>query len=51
MVPLVAYQGLRVPDELVALGARHVRRNTLLVEQRNIDGTLVGGQKLRASIR
>ena len=37
--------------ELLALGARHVRRNTLLVEQRNIDGTLVGGQKLRASIR
>jgi hypothetical protein len=47
MVSLVAYQGLRVPEELLALEVRHVRRNTLLVEQRNIDGELVGGQKVR----
>jgi integrase len=47
MVSLVAYQGLRVPEELLALEVRHVGRNTLLVEQRNIDGELVGGQKVR----
>jgi site-specific recombinase XerC len=33
MVSLVAYQGLRVPEELLALECRHVRPNTLLVEQ------------------
>jgi integrase len=44
---LVAYQGLRVPEEVLALEVRHVRRNTLLVEQRNIDGRIVGGQKVR----
>ena len=38
MVSLVAYQGLRVPEELLALEVRHVRRNTVLVEQRNING-------------
>ena len=47
MVSLVAYQGLRVPEELLALEVRHVRRNTVLVEQRNINGRLVGGQKVR----
>jgi len=47
MVSLVAYQGLRVPEELLALECRHVRRNTLLVEQRNIDGRIIGGQKVR----
>ena len=47
MVSLVAYQGLRVPEELLALEVRHVRRNTLLIEQRNIDGQIVGGQKVR----
>jgi integrase len=26
---------------------KHVRKNTLLVEQRNIDGKIVGGQKVR----
>jgi integrase len=47
MVSLVAYQGLRVPEELLGLEVRHVRRNTLLVEQRNIDGRIVAGQKVR----
>jgi integrase len=47
IVSLVAYQGLRVPEEVLGLAARHVRHNTLLVEQRNIDGTLVAGQKVR----
>jgi integrase len=32
---------------LLALEERHVRRNTLLVEQRNIDGKIIGGQKVR----
>jgi integrase len=47
MVSVVAYQGLRAPEELLALEVRHVRRNTLLVEQRNIDGKIIGGQKVR----
>ena len=47
MVSLVAYQGLRVPEELLALEVRHIRRNTLLVEQRNIDGEIVAGQKVK----
>lgn len=47
IVSLVAYQGLRVPEEVLALEVGHVRRNTLLVEQRNIDGKIVGGQKVR----
>jgi integrase len=47
IVSLVAYQGLRVPEEVLALEVAHVRRNTLLVEQRNIDGKIVGGQKVR----
>lgn len=46
MVSLVAYQGLRVPEELLGLEVRHVRQNTLLVEQRNIDGEIVAGQKV-----
>jgi integrase len=47
IVSLVAYQGLRVPEEVLALEVGHVRCNTLLVEQRNIDGRIVGGQKVR----
>jgi integrase len=47
MVSLVAYQGLRVPEELLGLEVRHLRRSTLLVEQRNIDGEIVAGQKVR----
>jgi integrase len=47
MVSLIAYQGLRTPEELLGLEVKHVRKNTLLVEQRNIDGEIVGGQKVR----
>jgi integrase len=47
IVSLVAYQGLRIPEEVLGLEVRHVRRNTLLVEQRNIDGELVPRQKVR----
>jgi integrase len=47
MVSLIAYQGVRTPEELLGLEVRHVRKNTLLVEQRNIGGEIVGGQKVR----
>jgi integrase len=47
MVSLIAYQGLRAPEELLALEVRYVRSRTLLVEQRNIDGEIVAGQKVR----
>jgi integrase len=47
MVSLVAYQGLRIPEELLGLEVRHVCKNTLLVEQRNIRGEIVRGQKVR----
>ena len=47
LVSLVAYQGLRVPEEVLALEVRHVRDRTLLVEQRNIAGKVVAGQKVR----
>ena len=47
MVSLVAYQGLWIPEELLALEFSHVRPNTLLVEQRNIDGKIIAGQKVR----
>jgi integrase len=47
LVSLVAYQGLRVPEEVLGLEVRHVRTNTLLVEQRNVRGEIVAGQKVR----
>jgi integrase len=47
MVSLIAYEGLRSPEELLAIEVRHVRKRTLLVEQRNIDGEIVAGQKVR----
>jgi hypothetical protein len=47
LVSLVAHQGLRVPEEVPALEVKHVRAKTLLVEQRNIAGTIVAGQKVR----
>lgn len=47
MVSVIAYAGLRAPEELLALNVRHVGRQTLLVEQRNIDGAIVGGQTVR----
>lgn len=47
MVSLVAYAGVRVPEELLALEVRHVAKRTLLVEQRAIAGRIVAGQKVR----
>jgi integrase len=47
MVSVVAYAGLRSPEELLAIEVPHVGRRTLVVEQRNIDGEIVGGQKVR----
>jgi integrase len=47
IVSLVAYQGLRIPQEVLALEVRHVGRNTILMEQRLIKGSIVGGQKVR----
>jgi hypothetical protein len=47
MVSLIACQGLRSPEELLAIEVRHVRVRTLLVEQRNTDGQIVAGQKVR----
>jgi integrase len=49
MVSIVAYQGLRAPEELLALEVRHVRRNTPLVEQRNIDGKIIADRRCVAS--
>jgi hypothetical protein len=46
MVSLIAYAGLRTRQELLAVEVRHVGRKTLLVEQRNIDGTIIAGQKV-----
>jgi integrase len=47
MISMVAYAGVRTPEELLALEVRHVGLRTLLVEQRNIDGTIIAGQKVR----
>jgi integrase len=43
-VSLMAYEGLR-PEEALALEDRHVRRSTLLLEQKNVDGDIIIGQK------
>ena len=47
IVSLIAYQGLRFPEEVLAVEVRHVGKKTLVVEQRNIKGEIVGGQKVR----
>lgn len=47
IVSLIAYQGLRFPEEVLALEVRHVGKRTLLVEQRDIKGEIVAGQKVR----
>ena len=44
LVSTLAYAGLR-PQEALALEWRHVGERTLLVEQKNLDGTVVAGQK------
>ncbi|HEX8745194.1 MAG TPA: site-specific integrase [Thermoleophilaceae bacterium] len=47
IVSLAAYAGLRIPQEVLALEWSHVRERTLLVDQRNIDGQITPGQKVR----
>ncbi len=49
LVSVVAYAGLRCPEELLALEWRHVRERTLLVEQRNLDGKIATGQKVKGT--
>ena len=49
LVSVIAYAGLRCPEEVLALEWRHVGERTLLVEQRNIDGEIVPGQKVRGA--
>lgn len=44
LVSLFAYEGLR-PEEALGLEYHHLRKATLLLEQKNIDGELVAGQK------
>lgn len=44
LVSLLAYEGLR-PEEALALEDRHQRDRTLLLEQKNVDGEIVIGQK------
>lgn len=44
LVSVLAYAGVR-PEEALALEWRHVRRTTILVEQKNVDGEIVTGQK------
>lgn len=49
LVAVVAYAGLRCPEEVLALEWGHVGERTLLVEQRNIDGRILPGQKVRGA--
>jgi len=49
LVSVIAYAGLRCPEEVLALEWRHVRERTLLVEQRNLDGQITAGQKVRGA--
>src|SRR3954447_22128731 len=44
LISVLAYAGVR-PEEALALEWRHVRDRTLLVEQKNVDGEIVTGQK------
>lgn len=46
LVYLIAYAGLR-PEEALALQWRHIRRSTILIEQKNVDGEIVAGQKVK----
>jgi integrase len=44
LVSVLGYEGLR-PEEALAAEDRHAGRSTLLIEQKNIDGEIVVGQK------
>jgi integrase len=50
LVSLLAYSGER-PEEALALEWRHVRTNTLLIEQKLVRGQIVAGQKTQRTIR
>lgn len=41
----MAYEGLR-PEEALALEDRHTGKATLLIEQKNVDGDIIAGQKI-----
>lgn len=45
LISVLAYAGLR-PEEALALQWSHVRKGTLLIEQKNVDGAIVTGQKV-----
>lgn len=45
LLSVLAYAGLR-PEEALALEWRHVRKGTLLIEQKNVDGEVLPGQKV-----
>lgn len=45
LISVLAYAGLR-PEEALALEWRHVRKETLLIEQKNVDGEIAAGQKV-----
>jgi len=45
LISVLAYGGLR-PEDALALEWRHVRKTTLLVEQKNVDGQVVVGAKV-----
>jgi len=45
LAALIAYAGLR-PEEALALEWRHIRRRTLLIEQKNVDGRIANWQKV-----
>lgn len=44
LVSVLAYSGVR-PEDALALEVRHVGRAALLVEQKNVDGEIIAGQK------
>lgn len=46
LVATLAYSGLR-PEEALALQWQHVRKGTILVEQKLVDGEIVTGQKTK----
>ena len=49
LVAAIAYSGQRCPEEILAMEWRHVRERTVLVEQRNLDGELTAGQKVKGA--
>jgi integrase len=46
LVSVLAYSGLR-PEEALALQWHHIGQRTIVIEQKNVDGTIVLGQKTK----